>query len=141
MDTSAGRMPEDRRSLIGLFSDLWRETSRLIHAEVELASVEISEKVSDLGSGLVAMLIGGAVLFAGFLVLLFAAAAAIYLLLQAQTEHALWAAPAIVGAAVVIAGAIAIAKGRSEFKAANLKPERTLKSLQRDAQLVREHIR
>ena len=30
---------------------------------------------------------------------------------------------------------------RSEFKAANLKPERTLKSLQRDAQLVREHIR
>ena len=141
MDTSAARMPEDQRSLIGLFSDLWRETSRLIHAEVELASVEISEKVSDLGTGLVAILIGGAVLFAGFLVLLLAAVAGVYLLLQAQTEHALWAAPAIVGAAVVIAGAIAIAKGRSEFKAANLKPERTLKSLQRDAQLVREHIR
>ena len=141
MDTNAGRMPDEHRSLIGLFSDLWRETSRLIHAEVELASVEISEKVSDLGTGLVAMLIGGAVLFAGFLVLLLAAAAGVYLLLQAQTEHALWAAPAIVGAAVVIAGAIAIAKGRSEFKAANLKPEKTLKSLQRDAQLVREHIR
>src|SRR5262245_14370221 len=117
-------MPEDRRTLIGLFSDLWRETSRLIHAEVELASVEISEKVSDLGTGLVAILIGGAILFAGFLVLLLAATAGVYLLLQAQTEHALWAAPAIVGAAVVIAGAIAIAKGRSEFKAANLKPER-----------------
>jgi hypothetical protein len=87
------------------------------------------------------MLIGGAVLFAGFLVLLFAAVAGIYLLLQAQTEHALWAAPAIVGGAVVIAGAIAIAKGRSELKAASLKPERTLNSLQRDAQLVREHIR
>ena len=141
MDTNAARMPEERRTLIGLFSDLWRETSRLIHAEVELASVEISEKVSDLGTGLVAMLIGGAVLFAGFLVLLFAAVAGIYLLLQAQTEHALWAAPAIVGGAVVIAGAIAIAKGRSELKAASLKPERTLNSLQRDAQLVREHIR
>ncbi len=141
MDTSAARMPEDRRTLIGLFSDLWRETSRLIHAEVELASVEISEKVSDLGTGLVAMLIGGAILFAGFLVLLLAAVAGVYLLLQAQTQHALWAAPAIVGAAVVIAGGIAIIKGRSEFKAANLKPERTLKSLQRDAQLVREHIR
>jgi uncharacterized membrane protein YqjE len=141
VDTNAARMPDERRSLIGLFSDLWRETSRLIHAEVELASVEISEKVSDLGTGLVAMLIGGAVLFAGFLVLLFAAAAGVYLLLQSQTEHALWAAPAIVGAAVVVAGAIAIAKGRSEFKAANLKPEKTLKSLQRDAQLVREHIR
>lgn len=81
-------MPDERRSLIGLFSDLWRETSRLIHAEVELASVEISEKVSDFGTGLVAMLIGGAVLFAGFLVPQLAAAARVYLLLQAQTEHA-----------------------------------------------------
>ena len=88
MDTSAGRTPYEARPLIGLISDLWRETSRLIHAEVELATVEISEKVSEIRTGLVA-----------------------------------------------------IAKGRSELKAANLAPERTLRSLQRDAQLVKGHIR
>ena len=140
MDTSAGRTPYEARPLIGLISDLWRETSRLIHAEVELATVEISEKVSEVRTGLVAIAVGGAILFAGFLVLLFAAVACVYLLLEPQTRHAIWAAPAIVGAAVVIAGAIAIAKGRSELKAANLAPERTLRSLQRDAQLVKGHI-
>jgi len=141
VETTAERTTYERRPLIGLISDLWRETSRLIHAEVELATVEISEKVSEVRTGLVAIAVGGAVLFAGFLVLLFAAVACVYRLLEAQTEHALWAAPAIVGAAVVIAGAIAIAKGRSELKAANLTPERTMRSLRRDAQLVKDHIR
>ena len=141
METTAGRTSYEGRPLIGLISDLWRETSRLIHAEVELATVEISEKVSEVRTGLISIAVGGAILFAGVLVLLFAAVAGVYKLLEAQTEHALWAAPAIVGAAVVIAGAIAIAKGRSELKAANLAPERTLRSLQRDAQMVKEHIR
>ena len=141
METTATRTSYEGRPLIGLISDLWRETSRLIHAEVELATVEISEKVSEVRTGLISIAVGGAILFAGFLVLLFAAVAAVYRLLEAQTEHALWAAPAIVGAAVVIAGGIAVAKGRSELKAANLAPERTLRSLQRDAQMVKEHIR
>ena len=141
MDTTAGRTSYEGRPLIGLISDLWRETSRLIHAEVELATVEISEKVSEVRTGLISIAVGGAILFAGFMVMLFAAVAAVYKLLEGQTEHALWAAPAIVGAAVVIAGAIAVAKGRSELKAANLAPERTLRSLQRDAQMVKEHIR
>ena len=141
MDTSAGRTPHESRPMIGLISDLWRETSRLIHAEVELATVEISEKVSEVRTGLVAIAVGGAILFAGVLVLLFAAVAGVYLLLEPQTQHAIWAAPAIVGAAVVIAGGIAISRGRSDLKAANLAPERTLRSLQRDAQMVKGHIR
>ena len=37
MDTTAPRMPTEDRTLVGLFSDLWRETTRLIHAEAELA--------------------------------------------------------------------------------------------------------
>ena len=40
------------RSLIALFSDLWRETSTLVHKEAELAKAEMSEKVSQVGSGL-----------------------------------------------------------------------------------------
>ena len=141
METTAARTSYEGRPLIGLISDLWRETSRLIHAEVELATVEISEKVSEVRTGLISIAVGGAILFAGVLVLLFAAVAGVYRLLEGQTEHALWAAPTIVGAAVVIAGGIAVAKGRSELKAANLAPERTLRSLQRDAQMVKEHIR
>ncbi len=142
MDTTATRVPPtEGRSLIGLFSDLWRETTRLIHAEAELAKAELSEKVSEFQNGLVAMAIGGAVLFAGFIVLLMAAAAGLYFVLRSDTEHAIWLAPLIVGLTVVIAGAIGIAKGRSNMKASSLAPERTMRSLQRDAQLVKEHIR
>jgi len=141
LDTTASRIPAEDRTLVGLFSDLWRETTRLIHAEAELAKAEMSEKVSEFQSGLVALAIGGAVLFAGFIVLLIAASAGLYFVLRSDTEHAIWLAPAIVGLTVVIAGAIGVAKGRSNMKASNLAPERTMQSLQRDAQLVKEHIR
>lgn len=141
MDTTASRAQPEARSLIGLFSDLWRETTRLIHAEAELAKAEMSQKVSEFQTGLVAMAIGGAVLFAGFIVLLLAAAAGLYFVLRSDTEHAIWLAPLIVGVTVVVAGAIGVAKGRSDLKAAKLAPERTMRSLQRDAELVKEHIR
>jgi hypothetical protein len=130
--------PERNRSLIGLFSDLFRETSTLVHEEVQLARVEIAEKVSQLGSGVAAIGAGGAILFAGFIVLLFAAVNALAMFLP--PEHAAWLAPLIIGLIVMIAGYIALAKGRKEFKAENLKPSRTMNSLRRDTEVVKGHL-
>ena len=45
MATAAETPPRETRSLIALFSDLWRETSTLVHEEAELAKAELSEKV------------------------------------------------------------------------------------------------
>jgi hypothetical protein len=129
---------ERNRSLIGLFSDLFRETSTLVHEEVQLARVEISEKVSQLGSGVAAIGAGGAILFAGFIVLLFAAVNALAMFLP--PEHAAWLAPLIIGLIVMIIGYIALSKGRKEFKAENLKPSRTMDSLRRDTQVVKGHL-
>ena len=131
--------PQDRsRSLIGLFSDLFRETSTLVHEEAELAKAEISEKVSQLGSGVAAIAAGGAILFAGFIVLLFAAVNALAMFLP--PEHAAWLAPLIVGLLVMIVGYIALSKGRKEMKAESLKPSRTMESLRRDTELVKGHL-
>jgi hypothetical protein len=129
---------ERNRSLIGLFSDLFRETSTLVHEEVQLARVEIGEKVSQLGSGVAAIGAGGAILFAGFIVLLFAAVNGLAMFLP--PEHAAWLAPLIIGLIVMIAGYVALAKGRSEFKAENMKPSRTLDSLRRDTEVVKGHL-
>lgn len=137
--TATTRAPNEGRSLISLFSDLWRETSRLVHAEAELAKAEISEKVSEVGTGVAAIAAGGAILFAGFIVLLFAAVGALQLMLQ--TEHAIWLAPLIVGLVVMIAGYVALRSGRKELKASSLTPDRTLESVRRDAQLVKEHVK
>ena len=127
------------RSLVGLFSDLFRETSTLVHEEAQLAKAEISEKVSQLGTGVAAIAAGGAILFAGFIVLLFAAVNALAMFLP--PEHAAWLAPLIIGLIVMIAGYISLSKGRKEFKAESLKPSRTMESLRRDTQLVKEHLK
>jgi hypothetical protein len=131
--------PREGRSLIALFSDLWRETSTLVHEEAALAKAELSEKVSQVGTGVAAIAIGGAIVFAGFIVLLFAAANGLAMLLP--PEHAAWAAPLIVGLAVVVIGFIALAMGRHELKTSSLKPERTVQSLRRDTELVKEHVK
>ena len=127
------------RSLIGLFSDLWRETQTLVHQEAELAKAEISEKVSQVTTGAGEIAAGGAILFAGFIVLLFAAVGALELLLP--TEHAAWLAPLIVGLIVMIVGYIVFASGRKQMKAQSLAPQRTLESLQQDARLAKEHVK
>ncbi|HEX2199531.1 MAG TPA: phage holin family protein, partial [Burkholderiales bacterium] len=58
--------PSQSRSLVGLFSDLFRETSTLVHEEAQLAKAEISEKVSQLGAGVAAIAPRGAIMLAGF---------------------------------------------------------------------------
>ena len=128
----------ENRSLIALFSDLFRETSMLVHQEAELAKAEISEKVSDVGKGIAAIAVGGAILFAGFIVLLMAASNGLAMLLP--EEHADWLAPLIIGLAVMILGYIALAMGKRELSAEHLKPSRTMESLRQDRQLVKEHV-
>jgi hypothetical protein len=130
--------PGETRSLVALFSDLFRETSTLVHQEAQLAKAEVSEKVSEAGKGIAAIAIGGAIIFAGFIVLLIAASNGLAMMLP--EEHANWLAPLIVGLAVIVLGFIALAMGKHELSASNLRPSRTLESLRRDSELVKEHV-
>ncbi|HEX6530087.1 MAG TPA: phage holin family protein [Burkholderiales bacterium] len=131
-------VPQQDRSLMGLFSDLWRETQTLVHQEAQLAKAELSEKVSQVTTGAGEIAAGGAVLFAGFIVLLFAAVGALQLMID--SEHAIWIAPLVVGAVVMIVGYILLSRGRKQLQADSMVPERTVRSLQRDARLAKEHV-
>jgi hypothetical protein len=140
MDTTAPRHTQaENRSLIALFSDLFRETSTLVRQEAELAKAEISEKVSEVGKGIAALAIGGAIVFAGFIVLLFAASNGLAMMLP--DEHANWLAPLIVGLAVMVLGFIALGIGKHELSRTKLTPSRTLDSLRQDGQLIKEHVK
>src|SRR5688572_15846279 len=73
---STTHTPQNDRSLMALFSDLLRETSSLVHNEAELAKVEISEKVSQVGNGLAEhadwlapLIVGVVVMVLGFVAL------------------------------------------------------------------------
>jgi uncharacterized membrane protein YqjE len=127
-----------RPTLAALFSNLWRQTTTLVSEEAELAKNEMSEKADQAISGAALIVAGGVVIFAGFLALLVAATNALVMWLP--PEHASWLAPLIVGAVVLVIGFIALASGRSELKARNLAPTRTLRSLRRDGRIVKEHL-
>ena len=130
--------PRDRRSLAGLFSDLWRETTRLVHEEAELAKADMSEKVDQVMTGAGSIAAGGAVLFAGFLAVLVAAVNGLAMWLP--PEDAPWLAPLIVGLIVMVIGYAVFAGGKSALKARNLKPRRSMESLRRDGRIVKEHL-
>jgi len=130
---------QEGRTLMGLFADLWRETTTLVRDEAELAKAELSEKVSKVTTGAGEIAAGGAILFAGFVVLLFAAVGALQLMIQ--SEHAIWIAPLVVGLVVMIIGYIALSRGKKQMNADALTPHRTMESLKRDARLAKEHVK
>jgi hypothetical protein len=136
--TSRTDVPE-RRTLIGLFSDLWRETSALFRAEAELAKAELSEKVTQIQTAIISLAVGGAILLAAILFLLDAVVNGLAQVLP--PEQAPWLAPLIVGAVVGIIGFVVLAKGRRDLEARSLTPTRTMHSLRRDAELTKEHLR
>ncbi|MEO8004881.1 MAG: phage holin family protein [Betaproteobacteria bacterium] len=136
-DRTVGARPA-RRPLAGLVSDLWRESATLIREEAALAKAELSEKVASAGAGVASLAIGGAIVFAGFLLLLFAAVAALAMALPEQ--YAAWLAPLIVGIAVAVSGAVVLSTGLRKLHAANLVPERSPRSVRLDANIVKEHL-
>lgn len=135
---SRGSSPQPR-SLVGLFSDLWRETSALFRAETELVKAELSEKISQVQTAVIALAVGAVIVFAAILLLLAAAVNALEQVLP--PDQAAWLSPLIVGVVVGIIGLIVLAKGRRDLEASDLKPSRTIHSLRRDSQLAREHLR
>jgi hypothetical protein len=129
-------MHTDDRSLKELLGDLTDNITTLFRQEIQLARAETSEKITQVGVAIGAIA-GGAIL----------ALAALIVLLQALviglTEAGLpagWAA-LIVGAVVAVIAYVLIHKGTNDLKASNLAPDRTMQSLKRDAQVVKEQAR
>lgn len=127
------------KSLGALFSDLTRDVVDLVRQEIELARVEMSDKLADAQKALVAVAIGGAVALAGALVLLLAVVKGVEALLP--PEVAPWLAPLIVGLVVLAIGYVLLKGGTQKLNADTLMPRRTMESLRRDKMLVQEEIR
>jgi putative superfamily III holin-X len=123
------------RSVPEIFIDLINQATTLVRKESELARVEVSEKLSQIGSGL-GLVIGGAVLVMPALVILLEAAVAG---LQSSGMAPYWAA-AIVGGGVLVIGLVLLAVGASRVKARNLVPNRTLEQFQRDASVAKQQM-
>lgn len=125
-------------SVGGLLSDLWRHSTTLVQGEVDLAKAEMSEKLTQVMVSIGAIAVGGAVLFGGFIVLLMACVNALIPLLPPDISA--WAAPAIVGLVVIVIGFVMVTAGLKALQAHNLAPKRTVESLRKDKEMVKEHV-
>ena len=122
-------------SIHSLIGDALRDTTDLARKELTLFKTEISENVRTLLMG-VGMMAGAAV-FAIAAIILFTAALVDWLATLVGS-HAL--ANLIVGVVMAAAAVGLVFYGRSTMSTASLAPTRSVKSIQRDTEVLSERI-
>jgi hypothetical protein len=125
----------DQQSVQTLFAGALRDSSDLAQKEFELFRTEMSESIRRMFLGL-ALMVSAAVF----------AIAALMLLTEALVK---WLATVVNSealAALIVGGVMALVAlglglyGRSAFSSVSLAPERTIRSVQRDAQVLSERV-
>lgn len=111
-----------------LFRELMTEVKVLLQQEVQLFKLEMSNKATQAGKDAAYIAVGGAILYAGFLVLLGAVVLGLGLIIP------LWISALMVGLAVLGTGYVFIQKGLSDLKTMNAKPEQTIESVKETTQ-------
>ncbi|MCR5875094.1 phage holin family protein [Phenylobacterium sp. J426] len=124
-------MRTDARTLPELVSQLTTDLATLVRKESELVRTEMTEKLHTAGKAAGEIVAGGVFVLAALGVLLAALVAAL-----SEYMHPAFAA-LIVGVAVAAVGVVLIRAGLKMLKPENLKPDRTARQLQKDAQLVK----
>ena len=133
-------LQQDPRSMTGLIGDILRDISDLVREEIALAKAEASDKLTKMQVAIAAIAIGGAVTFAGLIVLLDAAVYALATVMGPIVERFPALPPLIVGLIVVIIGIVMIKLGVDRFSANSLRLSRTMQNVQRDQAIVKEHM-
>lgn len=127
--------PLRERSIGELIAQLMRETSLLFRQEIALAKNELSEKLSQAGSGIAEVAIGAVILLLSLQALL---AAAIIALAQ---SIGWWQSALVLGVVVLLIGTGILIRGLANLRAETLAPRRTLASLRENREWAKEQIR
>jgi len=129
----SGVRPEGFQGLGKLLGSLAIDIQNLVRGEVRLARAELDQKLRRVLMAAIWLVGGALVAFAGLVVVLQGGAAALALVLPT------WAASLIVGAVIVIIGALFARSGVAMLSLKTLTPERTVSNLQKDMRVVKEH--
>ncbi|MBN1236962.1 MAG: phage holin family protein [Gammaproteobacteria bacterium] len=132
--TPAPAATRDDTRVVGLVRRLGEEITTLFTKELALLKAETTSAIKDTRSGIGAMAVGGAVLYAGLLFLLTSAMLGLALVMDA------WLAALIVGGVVAIIGAIMLASGKRKLEPSAFKPEHTAASLEKDRDMIKRNI-
>lgn len=120
-------------SSMGLVTQLTREVADLFTKEVALAKSELMHSVHQAKTGVGSIASGGAVLFAGFLILLVAAVIGLSEFMEP------WLAAIIVGGVVCLIGFSMLKTGQKKLEPSAFRPSRTEASMHKDKDAARKH--
>lgn len=124
------------RSIPEIFTDVVNQFTALLRKEGQLARTEMSEKITQVATGL-GLIVGGSVLLTPALVILLQAAVSALIANNIVKEP--WA-PLIVGGAVLVIGIILLLVGLSRLKADALVPNRTIAQIQSDVSVAKQQV-
>ena len=119
-----------------LFGELTRETGTLIRQQMELARLELSQRVSRLGRGLTRVVIGGALATGGLLAIV----AGIVLAVTALGVPA-WVSALVVGTVLALVGYVLAQQAISAMSREELAPQATLETLKENAEWIKTPTR
>lgn len=128
-------MERSDKPISELLRDLGSQISNMIRHEVGLARAEVAEKADQASSGLFMLAAALVIGLGAVVVLLLSAVAAL------ANVVAVWLAALIVGGVAALLAAVLAASGRSNLRARNLMPRRTVESVRSDAQFAKEQVR
>ena len=126
---------QESRSVGELLRDLAGDSANLIRQELLLARAEAQDKLHQSMTAVVAMIAGALLAFAALIVLL---DALVYCLIEAGLER--WLAALIVGGVVAAIGFLFVRKGQNDLSATRLAPARTVASVRKDIDMVKEQV-
>lgn len=126
---------EDSPSIGSLLGDLGRQVSTLVRKEIELARLEITSGVARAGKAAAVTGAGGALIYAGLLVLL---AAAVLGLIETGMEA--WLAAFLVGIVVLLIGVGLTSSGVARMRTVELAPKQTAETVRENVEFVKEQM-
>ena len=126
---------EESRGIGDLLGDLGRQVSTLVRKEIDLARVEVTSSIGRMGRGAAMAGVGGALLYAGVLVLL---GAIVLGLVEAGLDG--WLAALIVAAGALIVGTIVTSMGVKQIQTTDVAPTQTVETVRENVDFVKEQM-
>lgn len=135
---------ETTTSTLGsLLAELREESTTLLRQEIALAKAELNDKAAHVGKNTLELATGGALAYAGLIVLLIGVALLLTRVLVAVgvgPQMAMWLGPVIVGLIVAIIGASMAMKAKKAMSAEKLIPHETVESLKEDKRWIQRKL-
>jgi xanthine/uracil permease len=127
---------EENRGIGDLLGDLGRQVSTLVRKEIDLARVEVTSSVGRMSRGAAIAGAGGALLYAGLLVLLLAVVLG---LIQAGMDA--WLAALVVAVVVMVIGGVITSMGVKQMQSTELAPKQTAETVRENVEFVKEQMK